>query len=444
MDKNITKLLEIYHPNDPDLHQTVLDVYEDIEDFYKDHKVYVEHKIIDQLIEADRVIRFRICWEDDNHNIQINRGWRIQHQNNIGSYKGGIRFDSSVNESILQRLAFEQSFKNALTDLPIGSAKGGANFNPKNRSDNEIRRFCWAFIEELRKYIGTNHDVPAGDIGVGTREIGYMYGHYIHLEDKFTGVLTGKHPNFGGSSGREQATGYGCVYFLLNMLNAHDHDLKGKRIVISGTGNVALYAAEKALQKEAKVLALSDRSGFVCFKDGLTQDLLEEIKTLKFHNHGELSSWSKNKKDIEFHKNKKPWVVPCDIAMPCAVENEIEVSDLKNLIENNVLAICEGANMPLTKDAHKLRKKAKILYGPGVASNAGGVAVSVLEQSQQAQHISWSLKKVDSVLFTTMKGIHDRCLEHIHKYNGIYNYKKGAHIWSFKKLADTMVNYGIK
>lgn len=440
----IRKLLEEHHSDEPELHKTVMEIYEDIKDFYNENEALQKRKVIEQLLEPDRIITFRVCWEDDNHRFQINRGWRVQHQNIIGPYKGGIRFTPNLNLSILKSLAFEQSFKNALTDLPIGGAKGGANFDPKNKSENEVRRFCWAFIEELRKYIGNDIDIPAGDIGVGTREIGYMYGHYIHLEDRFTGVLTGKSPDFGGSCGRQQATGYGCVYFLQSMLNAHDYELNNKSIAISGAGNVALYAAEKSLQEGAKVVALSDSGGCVHFKKGLNEQQLDSIKTLKFEQRGTLKQWADTQNDIDFYHEKNSWHIPCDIAMPCATENEINKEDLKRLIDNNVLAICEGANMPLTEEAQSLRKKTKILYAPGKAANAGGVAVSVLEQSQHAQHVSWPLQKVDKVLRQTMKQIHERCLENITRTNGIYNYQKGANLWSFRKLADTLVTYGLK
>lgn len=444
MRTSIKKLLEKYHANQPELHQMVLEVYDDIKEFYNEQEDLQKRKVIEQLIEPDRIITFRVCWEDDNHCFQINRGWRVQHQNILGPYKGGIRFAPELNLSVLKCLAFEQSFKNALTDLPIGGAKGGANFDPKNKSEHEIRRFCWAYIEELRKYIGNDIDIPAGDIGVGTREIGYMYGHYIHLESRFTGVLTGKSPDFGGSCGRQQATGYGCVYFLEDMLKTHDQELKHKSIAISGAGNVALYAAEKALQEGAKVISLSDSDGCAHFKNGLNEEQLESIKALKFEQHGTLKQWAAKGKGVDFHQGKKPWHIPCDIAMPCATENEIDAKDLKQLIDNGLLALCEGANMPLTREAQSLRQQTALLYAPGKAANAGGVAVSVLEQSQNAQHVSWPLQKVDKVLRQTMKQIHERCLENIRRSNGIYNYQKGANLWAFKKLANTLVTYGLK
>jgi len=399
---------------------------------------------MEQLIEPDRVLRFRVCWEDDNRQVQINRGWRIQHQNILGPYKGGIRFAQNVNESILQSLAFEQSFKNALTDLPIGGAKGGANFNPKNKTVNEIRRFCWAYIEEMRKYIGRHIDIPAGDIGVGTREIGFMYGHYLKLEDKFTGVLTGKGTDFGGSCGRKQATGYGCIYFLQEMLKTQDTGLKNKKLVISGAGNVALHTSEKGLQEQAKILTLSDSGGFIYFKNGLTIEQLEDIKKLKWEQYGTLEQWASDKKEVQYYDKQKPWGVPGDIAIPCATQNEINEKDMKQLLDHQIIALCEGANMPLTKEAQQIREKhPNLLYGPRKAANAGGVAVSVLEQSQNAQHISWPLQKVDKVLQTIMKKIHQRCVEFGKTKKGI-NYKKGANICAFKKLAEALSNYGMK
>jgi len=362
----------------------------------------------------------------------------------LGPYKGGIRFAPGVNEDVLKFLAFEQCFKNSLTNLPIGGAKGGADFDPKNKSDNEIRRFCWAYIEELRKYIGPDIDIPAGDIGVGIREIGYMYGHYLKLENKFTGILTSKDINFGGSHGREQATGHGCIYFLEAMLSEHNYELKNKKIAISGAGNVALYAAEKCIQKEAIVISLSDRGGCVYFKQGLSLEQLDDIKLLKLEQHGSLETWAVDKPHLEFYQNKKPWGLECDIAVPCAVENEISKMDIQQLISNHVIAICEGANMPLTAQAQLLVHQANLLYAPSKAANAGGVVVSVLEQSQNAQYTNWSLKKIDKSLYQIMRDIHGRCIENIPKVNGIYNYKKGAHLCSFKKLAETLVAFGIK
>ncbi|KTC66558.1 NADP-specific glutamate dehydrogenase [Legionella adelaidensis] len=444
MHTSIKKLLITHHPNQPELHQAVMSIYNDIEEFYFSNAAYREHKVLEQLLEPDRIIRFRVAWEDDNHEIQVNRGWRIQYQNILGPYKGGIRFSPDVNEGVLKFLGFEQCFKNALTNLPIGGAKGGADFDPKGKSEKEIRRFCWAFIEELRKYIGTNIDVPAGDMGVGVREIGYMYGHFIKLDKEFTGALTGKGTNFGGSAGREQATGHGCVYFLESMLDVHQDDLANKKVVISGSGNVALHAAEKCLEKGAKVFSLSDREGFIHFKQGLNQELLDTIKELKLIHRGRLKNWADKHKAVEFFKKRKPWGLPCHIALPCATQNEIGVGDMKELINNKVRAICEGANMPLTAQAEELVLSSPVLYGPGKAANAGGVAVSVLEQAQNAQHMVWPLEKVDKELQQIMLDIHGRCIENNPPQNGKLNYKRGANLWAFKKIADTLVTYGIK
>lgn len=444
MDKNIKNILNQNHPGESEFHQAVIEIYEDITEFYQDHSKYTQYKVMEQLLEPDRVIRFRVGWEDDNHQVQVNRGWRVQYQNILGPYKGGIRFSAGVNESIFKFLGFEQCFKNALTNFPIGGGKGGSDFNPKGKSEHEIRRFCCAFINELYKYLGHHHDVPAGDIGVGVREIGFMFGQYIKLTDQYTGVFTGKGTTFGGSCGREHATGYGCIYFLNELLKEEGESIKDKKIAISGAGNVALYAAQKCLIQGAKVITLSDSGGLAHFKKGLTQTHLKKIMDIKFNQHGALKSLCEKESDIDFFDNQKPWGIDCDIALPCATQNEVQEEDMKNLIKNGVKVVCEGANMPLTAKAIDLIQENDILYGPGKAANAGGVAVSVLEQQQNIEHITWSFERVDQELKQIMRDIHQRCVEYARQNNGHLNYKKGANIWSFKRLANAMAAYGIK
>jgi glutamate dehydrogenase (NADP+) len=365
----------------------------------------------------------------------------VQFNNSLGAYKGGLRFHPSVNESILKFLGFEQCFKNALTGMPMGGAKGGSDFNPKGRSDREIMRFCRAFMEELYRHIGPNVDVPAGDINVGAREIGYLFGHYLKLTNRWEGTLTGKSPDFGGSSGRAEATGYGLVYFLKNMLEAHDDDLEGKKVLVSGAGNVALHAAEKCLTEGAVVLTVSDSGGTLYFKDGMDEDHLKKIKDLKIKQGGSLA----DAEDGEYRKGEKPWdIVDAQIALPCATQNEIDESDAKSLIDHKVKYVAEGANMPLTSEAQEAIMAAHLIYGPGKAANAGGVAVSGLERTQNAMMEHWTLERVESELEDIMKKIHDRCTAYVEKENGIYNYRKGANITSFKQLADVLIAYGIK
>ncbi len=439
----VKKQLENFHKNQPEFHQAVQEVFEDIHDFYTDHEIYERFAIAERMIEPDRIIQFRVTWVDDSGNVQVNRGWRVQFNNAIGAYKGGLRFHPSVNESILKFLGFEQCFKNALTGMPMGGGKGGSDFDPKGKSDLEVMRFCHAFMEELHRHIGPNIDVPAGDINVGTREIGYMFGHYLKVENQFQGVITGKGPNFGGSCGRTEATGYGCIYFLEEMLNAHDQKLKGKRVIISGAGNVALHAAEKAIAEDAKVLCLSDSKGLLYFKDGLSDKDLKEIKVIKTQNHGALKDFKGTAG--EYKSGAEPWDIECDIALPCATQNEVDDKEAKKLVKNGVLAIAEGANMPLTAKAQDIVMKAGVIYGPAKAANAGGVAVSGLERTQNAEMRSWPLQRVDQELREIMKDIHKRSIEHIERNKeGVYNYRKGANITSFKKIADTLVAYGVK
>ncbi len=433
--------LENYHPHSDEYHQAVEEVFEDVESFYNDHDKYHSDNLLERLMEPDRILRFRVCWEDDDGNIRVNRGWRVQFNNILGAYKGGLRFHPSVNESVLKFLGFEQCFKNALTGLPMGGGKGGSDFNPKGLSDRAIMRFCHAYMDELYRHIGPDVDVPAGDINVGAREIGYLFGRYLKLTNKWEGVLTGKSPTFGGSCGRTEATGYGVIYFLKEMLDAHENKLKGKKVIISGAGNVALHAAEKCLQEEAIVLSVSDSGGTLYFKDGLTEDDLKKIKNIKLDQHGSLEDFDGG----DFKADEDPWSIEeADIALPCATQNEIDEDEAKTLIKNNIQMIAEGANMPLTAKAQSIILKENIPYGPGKAANAGGVAVSGLERSQNASLESWSLEKVDKELQSIMKNIHDRCQEHVEKEDGVIPYRKGANIYGFKKLADTLLSYGVK
>ena len=441
MMKSIQEQLENFHAGDTEFHQAVLEVYEDIKYFYGRHDVYETYNIAARMMEPDRIVRFRVTWQNDDGGIEVNRGWRVQFNNALGAYKGGLRFHPSVNESILKFLGFEQCFKNALTGLPMGGGKGGSDFDPKGRSDMEVMRFCQSYMQELCRYIGPNVDVPAGDINVGTREIGYLFGHYLKLENQFHGVITGKGTDYGGSCGRVEATGYGCIYFLEEMLNAHDKELKGKKVIISGAGNVALHAAEKAIQEGAKVLCLSDSKGLLHFKDGLKDEDLQKIKTIKVDNHGALKDFDGAG---EYKSGAEPWDINADIALPCATQNEIDEAEAKKLVKNGVMALAEGANMPLTAKAQEVLIENKIIYGPGKAANAGGVAVSGLERTQNAEMRSWSLERVDDELRNIMKDIHRRCIEHVNKEDGVYPYRRGANITSFKKIADTLVAYGLK
>jgi len=441
---NLNELQEILdrtHPGDIEFHQSVIEVFEDIEEFYNANEKYKEYSVFERLIEPDRIIRFRVCWQDDSGKVQVNTGWRVQFNNALGAYKGGLRFHPSVNASILKFLGFEQCFKNALTGMPMGGAKGGADFDPRGKSEREIMRFCHAFMDELYRHIGSEVDVPAGDINVGAREIGFMFGHYLKIVNQWNGVLTGKSPDFGGSCGREEATGYGCIYFLENMLEAHNDTLKGKKVIISGAGNVAIHAAEKCIQEGASVYSLSDSSGTLYFKDGVSEDSLKHIKHFKIKEYGRFTDWDGNG---EFRKGENPWCIKADIAIPCATQNECLADDAKNLVKNGVKYIVEGANMPLNSEAQEIVQEGGVIYGPAKATNAGGVAVSGLERTQNSELRAWPLERVDKELKQIMKDIHARCIRGLDRENGIYNYKKGANINSLKKLADTLVSYGIK
>lgn len=426
--------------NEPEFLQAVHEVVESVIPFLNKHPKYKEAKILERMVEPERVIIFRVPWTDDKGVFQVNRGFRIQMNSAIGPYKGGLRFHPSVNLSILKFLAFEQVFKNSLTTLPMGGGKGGADFDPKGKSDNEIMRFCQSFMTELCKHIGNDTDVPAGDIGVGGREVGYMFGQYKRIKNEFTGVLTGKGLTYGGSLIRPEATGYGCVYFAQEMLATQNQHFKGKVVVVSGSGNVAQYAAAKAMQLGAKVVTLSDSSGYIYVKDGLTQTQLDFIMELKNEKRGRIEEAAKKFK-FDFVSAKTPWGVKCDIALPCASQNELNGKDAATLVKNGVLAVAEGANMPSTTEAVNYFIEKKILFAPGKASNAGGVAVSGLEMSQNSIRISWTQEKIDQKLHLIMKSIHDTCVKY-GKEDTYINYVKGANIGGFVKVAEAMLCQG--
>jgi glutamate dehydrogenase (NADP+) len=432
------------NPGQPEFVQAVQEVAEDIFDFIQDKEAYHRYQILRRIAEPDRVISFRVCWEDDKGNIRVQRGWRVQNNNAIGPYKGGIRFHPSVTESVLKFLAFEQTFKNALTGLPMGGGKGGANFNPKGKSDNEVMRFCQSFMIELYRHIGADVDVPAGDIGVGAREIGYMFGQYKRITNEFTGVLTGKGLEYGGSLIRTEATGYGAVYFMKNMLETQKQGIDGKKVVVSGSGNVATHAAEKVNQLGGKVLTLSDSEGFIYDPAGIDQDKVDWVKDLKTRRRGRISEYAKEFKGAEFHAGNTPWGVPCDLALPCATQNELLGDDARTLVKNGCIAVSEGANMPTNLEGVHVFKDAQILYAPGKAANAGGVSVSGLEMSQNSARISWKEEELQRLLVDIMAGIHASCAE----YGGrpgskVIDYVKGANIAGFKKVADAMLAYGV-
>jgi glutamate dehydrogenase (NADP+) len=432
------------NPGQPEFCQAVQEVAEDIYDFIADKEQYHHYQILRRVAEPDRVVSFRVCWEDDNNNIRVQRGWRVQNNNAIGPYKGGIRFHPTVTESVLKFLAFEQTFKNALTGLPMGGGKGGANFNPKGKSDHEVMRFCQSFMNELYRHIGADVDVPAGDIGVGGREIGYMFGQYKRLTNEFTGVLTGKGLEYGGSLIRTEATGYGAVYFLLEMLKTKGQDLVGKTAVISGSGNVATHAAEKINQLGGKVLTFSDSEGFIHDPEGIDQERVNWVKAHKTKRRGRISEYAEEFRSATFYPGKTPWGVPCDVALPCATQNELLGEDARTLVRNGCIAVSEGANMPTDLEGVHVFKDARILYAPGKAANAGGVAVSGLEMSQNSARISWKEEELQRLLVDIMQGIHSRCVEYGSTRDGGYiDYVRGANIAGFKKVADAMLAYGV-
>ncbi len=443
-DNAVHKFLEYVKertPNQPEFLQAVEEVAETIVPFIEANPKYKTAKILERMVEPERMITFRVVWQDDAGNVQVNRGYRIEMNSAIGPYKGGLRFHPSVNESILKFLAFEQVFKNSLTTLPMGGGKGGSDFNPKGKSDSEVMRFCQSFMTELQRHIGPETDVPAGDIGVGGREIGYMFGQYKRLRNEFTGVLTGKGINWGGSLIRPEATGYGCVYFAEEMLKHKGDSFAGKTVAVSGSGNVAQYACEKARELGAKVVTVSDSGGFIHDPAGIDAEKLAFVMDLKNVKRGRIKEYAE-KFGVEYYEGQRPWGVKCDIALPCATQNEINEEDAKTLVQNGVMAVSEGANMPSTASAVEVFIENKVLFAPGKAANAGGVATSGLEMSQNSLKMSWTREEVDAKLHGIMKDIHATCIEHGQEGDYV-NYVKGANIGGFIKVADAMIDQGL-
>ena len=439
----VVEKLKLQFPGQPEYIQAVSQVLGTIEEEYNKHPEFDRYNLIERLCIPDRIIKFRVNWVDDKGKVQTNMGYRIQHNNAIGPYKGGIRFHASVNESILKFLAFEQTFKNSLTTLPMGGAKGGSDFSPRGKSNNEVMRFCNAFMDELSRYIGPDTDVPAGDIGVGGREVGYMFGEYKRLTHQFVGILTGKGQEFGGSLIRPEATGYGNVYFLDDMLHTRDIDIKGKTVLVSGAGNVAQYTIEKLLQLGAKPVTCSDSDGYIYDPDGIDEEKLAYIMELKNVERGRIKEYAE-KYGVKYVGNgAKPWGEKADIATPCATQNEIDGEAAKTLLANGVIAVSEGANMPCTPEAIKAFQDAKILYCPGKASNAGGVATSGLEMSQNSERLKWTAKEVDDRLHAIMDNIHENCVKYGTEPDGYINYVKGANVAGFMKVARAMMAQGI-
>lgn len=434
--------LEKRNPGEPEFHQAVREVAETIMPFIQENRKYADAQILERMTEPDRAVIFRVTWVDDQNNMRANRAWRVQFNNSIGPYKGGLRFHPTVTLSILKFLGFEQTLKNSLTGLPMGGAKGGSNFNPKGKSDGEVMRFCQSLMIELHRHIGPNTDVPAGDIGVGGREISFLFGQFKRLANEFVGTLTGKGLAFGGSLVRTEATGYGCVYFCENMFNQIGDSIAGKKVAISGSGNVATYAVEKATEMGAKVVTMSDSGGFIYDPDGIDIEKLAFIKDLKEIRRGRISEYAERFRGAEFHDGQRPWRIPVDVAMPCATQNEISGEEARLLLDNGVSAVCEGANMPTELEGAHAFLDAKILYGPSKAANAGGVAVSGLEQSQNALRLSWSREEVDSRLKRIMNEIHQKCVRHGSQREGYVDYVTGANIAGFVKVADAMLAYG--
>ncbi len=429
--------------HEPEFLQAVHEVAETVIPFIEENPQYQGKMLLERMVEPERTIIFRVPWIDDQGNTQVNRGFRVEFNSAIGPYKGGLRFHPSVNLSILKFLGFEQVFKNSLTTLPMGGGKGGSDFNPKGKSDNEVMRFCQSFMTELFRHIGANTDVPAGDIGVGAREIGYMFGQYKRLRNEFTGVLTGKGMSYGGSLIRPEATGYGCVYFAKNMLATKGDSFKGKTVVISGSGNVAQYACQKATELGGKVVTMSDSSGYIYDKDGIDADKLTFIMELKNVKRGRINEYADKYSSATFHEGERPWSVNCDVAMPCATQNELNKEEAEALIKNNVIAVAEGANMPTTPDAIEAFQKAKVLFSPGKASNAGGVATSGLEMSQNSLRYNWTREEVDAKLNQIMNDIHESCVTYGKQEDGYIDYVKGANVAGFVKVADAMLAQGV-
>jgi glutamate dehydrogenase (NADP+) len=434
--------LERRNPGQPEFLQAAREVAEKVIPYVNQHPRYEEARILERIAEPDRVVTFRVTWEDDDGRVQINRGYRIQQNNALGPYKGGLRFDPSVDLSVLKFLAFEQVFKNSLTSLPMGGGKGGSDFDPKGKSDAEVMRFCQSFMTELQRHIGEDTDVPAGDIGVGGREIGYLFGQYKRLRNAFTGVLTGKGAGWGGSHLRPEATGYGSVYFAREMLRHRGEDMEGKRCVVSGAGNVSQYTAEKLLDLGAKVLTLSDRGGLLHFDDGLTRDGLAEVMDLKNERRGELKELD-GTAGWRYEAGATPWSVPCDAAFPSAVQNELTDEDAKTLLDNGCLVVSEGANMPCVPAAVHRFEGAGICFGPGKAANAGGVATSGLEMTQNSMRLSWTRDEVDEKLQAIMAHVHQECVRYGSNGSGGVNYVQGANVGGFVKVADAMLAYGV-
>ena len=429
------------NPGENEFHQAVKEVISSIWDFLQENQHYLHNNILDRIVEPERVVTFRVPWRDDMGKINVNRGFRIQFNSAIGPYKGGLRFHSSVNLSILKFLAFEQIFKNSLTTLPMGGGKGGSDFDPKGKSDREVMRFCQSFMSELQRHIGPYTDVPAGDIGVGGREIGYMFGQYKRLKNEFTGVLTGKGLNWGGSLIRPEATGYGCVYFTEEMLKANGESINGKTVAVSGSGNVAQFATEKVNDLGGKVITLSASGGTIHDPNGIDSDKLEYVMDLKNVKRGRISEYAE-KYGATYLEGKRPWDIPCDVALPCATQNEINESEAKTLVANGCKAVAEGANMPSEPSAVEVFLGKNILFGPGKAANAGGVAVSGLEMSQNSMRLSWTREEVDQKLHGIMQSIHQACVEHGSKDKST-DYVKGANIAGFIKVADAMIDQGV-
>jgi len=428
--------------NEPEFLQAVHEVAETVIPFIEKNRAFKGHNLLDRMVEPERVIMFRVPWVDDKGNAQVNRGFRIEMNSAIGPYKGGLRFHPTVNLSVLKFLAFEQVFKNSLTTLPMGGGKGGSDFDPKGKSDNEVMRFCQSFMTELQRHIGPDTDVPAGDIGVGGREIGYLFGQYKRLRNEFTGVLTGKGLSYGGSKIRPEATGYGCVYFVREMLDSRGDDLKGKIVAVSGSGNVAQYACEKATQLGAKVVTMSDSAGYIYDENGIDSKKLAFIMNLKNVKRGRIKEYA-DKYKVKYVEGKRPWGEKCDVALPCATQNEVDLHDANTLIKNGAMLVAEGANMPCTPEAVEAFYKARIFFAPGKASNAGGVATSGLEMTQNSLRYSWTAEEVDSKLQDIMKEIHHSCVKYGVEEKGFVDYVRGANIAGFVKVAEAMIAQGI-
>ncbi len=431
------------NPHEPEFHQAVFEFVETVMPYYLDHPKYRDARILERMTEPDRIISFRIVWEDDQGVPHANKGHRVQFNSSMGPYKGGLRFDPSVNVSILKFLGFEQTFKNTLTRLPMGGGKGGSNFNPKGRSDREIMRFCHAMMSELFRHIGESVDVPAGDIGVGAREIGYLFGKYKQLANHYTGgVLTGKGLSFGGSEIRKEATGFGVVVFTEEMLKKHGKSMKGKTVAVSGSGNVAIYAVQRAMRMGAKVVNVSDSRGFAHVPNGFTPESFAILQDVKENRRESLAVLAQEAKGVAYHAGKSPWSVPCQVGLPCATQNEVDEAMAHVMVKNGIECLAEGANMPLTAQAIHVLKDANVIFGPAKAANAGGVGCSGLEQAQNAQRLIWTRDQVEQELERIMRSIHDQCVEYAPVRNGIVDYQAGANISSFARVADAMLGYG--